>query len=769
MIKYNAYEYNQPFRPNYEAMQIMLYMGGVAAALVTGAGSSMPPGPFWYMAGICSLLAAGKAPAAWRLYQIQKNLGGRELSFITLQKLQAMIAKHPKDMWLGYGFEWEQRHVQRMYEISKRDWANQEQRYREPFLRSFYRRHIQDMPVPARKIRNLKPVWTMEENTFLPRFREPEPAMGKAWIHGIEPHESTVYQPLKHIEGHTLIIGTTGAGKTRLFDLLISQCILRDETVIIVDPKGDKELAANAERACKALTAVFNDEKKPHPNRGRTKEFIYFNPAFPEKSARLNPLRNFSRVTEVASRISALMQSANGGNDPFKAFSWQALNNVVQGLAMIEGRPTLTKIKHFLEGGAHGLVCEAMQKFIRDHNIDLDKYIRLLPDNGRNRTNKGNVQYKLTECTEKEKADALVDIYNLCGMSKDYPNSDLEGLISMYEHDATHFSKMVANLLPIMNMLTSGVLGPLLSPDPNDTEDKRPSTDTQKIIQQKQVAYIGLDSLTDSIVGSAIGSMILSDLTAVAGQRYNYGQELEPVNIFVDEAAETINEPLIAMLNKGRGAKMRLYVATQTIADFAARLGSQDKAMQVLGNVNNTIALRTIDQQTQEYICETMPKTRIEYVMRGQSQSMDSEVPVLHSGGQNEVLREEEADMFPAPMLGSLPNLEYIAKISGGKIVKGRLPILIDDPNAAKDEKEAEKKKLLEDARQRETYPEAKQSEIPVYGRGRKHGEMPVPSYGKKDAPGSGSVPDNPVRTRREPLPPVSELFPNPRLDPEEK
>ena len=726
MIKYNAYEYNQPFRPNYEAMQIMLYTGGAFMALVTGAGSGMPPGPFWYMSGICAFMALKKAPAAWRLYQIQKNLGGRELTFITLPELQKMISKRKTDMWLGYGFEWEQRHVQRMYEISKRDWAQQEQRYREPWLREFYRKHIQDMRVPGmvnagkqgQQFRIRGPV-----NTFLPRYKEPEPAMGKAWIHGIEPHEKTIYQPLKHIEGHTLIIGTTGAGKTRLFDLLISQCILRDETVIIVDPKGDKELAANAERACKALTKAFREQAEAARNAGadapepRTKEFIYFNPAFPEKSARLNPLRNFSRVTEVASRISALMQSANGGNDPFKAFSWQALNNVVQGLAMIEGRPTLTKIKHFLEGGAHGLVCAAMEKFIKKHEISLDKYIKLLPDSGRNRTNKGNVQYKLTECTEKERADALVDIYNLCGMSRDYPDSDLEGLVSMYEHDATHFSKMVANLLPIMNMLTSGVLGPLLSPDPNDTDDDRPSTDTQKIIQQKQVAYIGLDSLTDSIVGSAIGSMILSDLTAVAGQRYNYGQELEPVNIFVDEAAETINEPLIAMLNKGRGAKMRLYVATQTIADFAARLGSQDKAMQVLGNVNNTIALRTIDQQTQEYICETMPKTRIEYVMRGQSQSMDSEVPVLHSGGQNEVLREEEADMFPAPMLGSLPNLEYIAKISGGKIVKGRLPILIDDPEASQEkevqEKEAEERKRI--SIQRELHPE--RQHIPMYGR----------------------------------------------------
>jgi len=40
-----------------------------------------------------------------------------------------------------------------------------------------------------------------------------------------------------------------------------------------------------------------------------------------------------------------------------------------------------------------------------------------------------------------------------------------------------------------MNMLTSGTLGPLLSPDPNDIDDTRPITDSARIINQAQVAY----------------------------------------------------------------------------------------------------------------------------------------------------------------------------------------------------------------------------------------------------------------------------------------
>lgn len=133
------------------------------------------------------------------------------------------------------------------------------------------------------------------------------------------------------------------------------------------------------------------------------------------------------------------------------------------------------------------------------------------------------------------------------------------------------------------------------------------------------VAYIGLDSLTDSMVGSAIGSLFLSDLTTVAGDRYNFGVNNKPVNIFVDEAAEVINDPFIQLLNKGRGAKLRLFVATQTFADFAARMGSKDKALQVLGNINNTFSLRVIDPETQKFITDNLPKTRLNYVMRTQA------------------------------------------------------------------------------------------------------------------------------------------------------
>lgn len=77
--------------------------------------------------------------------------------------------------------------------------------------------------------------------------------MGQPWIHGVEPNEVDLYQPLKHVEGHSLWVGTTGSGKTRAFDVNIAQAIMRNEVVIIIDPKGDKEMRDNARRTCEAM------------------------------------------------------------------------------------------------------------------------------------------------------------------------------------------------------------------------------------------------------------------------------------------------------------------------------------------------------------------------------------------------------------------------------------------------------------------------------------------------------------------------------------
>jgi conjugal transfer pilus assembly protein TraD len=202
------------------------------------------------------------------------------------------------------------------------------------------------------------------------------------------------------------------------------------------------------------------------------------------------------------------------------------------------------------------------------------------------------------------------------------------------------------------------------------------------------VLYIGLDSLADGTVGSAIGSLLLADLTAVAGDRYNYGIEsMKPVNLFIDEAAEVINQPTIQLMNKGGGARFRGTIATQTFADFASRLGDENKARQVLANTNNKIALRVLDSETQQYIADGIPKIKARTMSVMYDHGINAEMND-NNAGYREQSREEEADLIPPALLSELPPLHYFARLSGGRTIKGRIPILGSvevDNNRSKD------------------------------------------------------------------------------------
>lgn len=593
------YDYELPWRPNFELTAIGGWLVTAAMAYPVSRWSELPWEPFRWLLYFSLLAAASRVPSAYGIWRRKWILKRYVFQFLVVEALQRNVAKHPDDLWFGWGFDWGQRHAQMAYEILKRDMSDL-------------------IPIDPQR-------------------------MGDIWIHGLEATETDIRQPLAHTAGHTLIVGTTGSGKTRLFDTLVTQAVLRGEAVIIIDPKGDKDLKWCAERVCRMMG---------HPER-----FVYFHPAFPEDSARLDPLRNFNRASEVASRIAAVTPG-EGASDPFKAFGAKALDNIVQGLVSIEQRPTLVKLRRYLEGGPGTLVVRALERY----------FDQCLPDGWQSRIS------GKTKDTDA-RAAALVRFYR-DAVQEEHPNMDLEGLLSMFEHDRTHFGKMISSLLPTMNMLTSGTLGPLLSPDPTDVDDLRPITDSARIINNAQVAYIGLDSLSDGMVGSAIGSILLADLASVAGDRYNYGVDNRPVNIFVDEAAEVINDPCIQLLNKGRGARLRLFIATQTFADFAAKTGSDAKARQILGNVNNLVALRVTDSETQQYITDNLPKTRLQYIMRTQGVSTHSSNPAVFSGNIGERLMEEEGDLFAPQLLGKLPDLHFIAKLSGGRVVKGRLPVL---------------------------------------------------------------------------------------------
>lgn len=627
-FKSDAYTYENLWRENFELHAAVGWYLSLIVTFVVMLMSSRPKEPFLFMMFFSFLMALWRSWGALKLWKRQNLLKGRALTFITVKELADLVknsVKHSKDHWIGKGFIWEKRHTQMAYDMLNTD----------------FQTAISDSN-QAQK-------------------------MGSGWIHGIEPNEIDLWQPLKHVEGHTLIIGVPGSGKTRLFDLLVSQCIDRGESVLIIDPKGDKELRENARRACKAI--------------GAENRFFCFHPAFPDESVSIDPLKNFTRPTELASRIAALLPQG-GSAQSFSDFAWKTVSTIVKGILMCNEKPSLVKIYHYVKFGSNKLFREAQRKYLAEMGGEEGAQLLALYESELEASEdlwESETKYQRVS-KDIFVTRAAARFYREYLMEK-YPNADLEDLINQHEHDQAHYSKMITNLQPILEKLTSGIMSSLMSPDSSPLEQQKTMAifDNKSFLNEQCVVFIGLDALSDVQVSHAIGSLLLSDLASVAGSRFNFmdPSEMKPINIFVDEASEVLNEPFIQLLNKGRGAAMRLFVATQTISDFTACMGDPARANQILGNINNKFALRTTDTATQKYLADHMPKTRVKQIIRGQGVGGDNDSPLMHSGHLMESMTEQEVPLFAQELFGMMPNLEYLAFVSGGIAYKGRIPILV--------------------------------------------------------------------------------------------
>jgi len=606
--KYTMAEYEMLWRPNYEVNQTLIWIAGACVSLAVHVYAPLNTSVFLYFMATCLIMAALRGYPAIINARRLKSLSKVALSFISPPEHKKKIAKYAEALWLGWGFNWEGIHTQKAFDLQK---------------------------VNPRDFVGID-----------------EKQMGAPWLHAIAGTEKDLTVPLDHLEGHSLIVGTTGSGKTRLLDLICSAAVRRSpkECLIVVDPKGDRDLREGLRKACNEM-----DE----PDR-----FMLFHPAFPEESCRINPLQNFTRSTELGSRISSCL-GEDTGSDTFINFGQMAITHIVGGLVQSRKKPTLRDIRRVIEVGPDKLVCDAIEAYLRD--IHEERWIRPVAEK--------EAGYKKSRDPDRARADALINYYRN-SVDEGSQDADLEGLMSLYEHDRVHFGKMITSLMPVLTMLTSGPFGDLLSPKGGEDDD-RLIVNTASLIAEGKVLYIGLDSLSDNAVAKMVGSMLLADMASVAGDRYNYMEKRgTTVNLIVDEAAEVVNKPTIQLLNKGRGAQFRMTIATQTFQDFTAALGSEANAEQVLANCNNLVALRTMDAETQKYITDSIPTTRIRYIMQTQAASTDSEDPILFSGNHGERLMEEEVPLFAPQWLGMLPNLHYLGKVSGGRIIKGRLPIL---------------------------------------------------------------------------------------------
>lgn len=447
--------------------------------------------------------------------------------------------------------------------------------------------------------------------------------------------------PLSALSSHLLVFGQTGSGKTRFASLYATSFIARhpEGALILFDPKGDADLRAVVRAACAEA--------------GRPHAFIELDLSRPGQSVRFDPLRNYARTTSVASRVASLLPEAHSGS-PFAAFAWRQLLVLADALHYVGDRPTLAALRAVVEGDGQALLDRTLEAWSR----------RTPAPPGAAAEGAGAralARYRAVVAACPVRADPVVD-----------------ALVEVVTHDRVHRGKMIQSLLPVLAALTARDLRALLSPDAGE-DDARPVFDSHKVIDQSRVLYVGLDVLTDPMVGSALGSLVLADLAQVAGQRVRQGGS--PVLVMIDEAAELAGEPLLQLLNKSRGAGFQLVLAAQTVHDFAARLGSTAMASALLGNPGNVIALRTSDAGTQRFFTDALPPIHCAERGEGRSMAKVGSGPRSHpSATASWQVRVTPAPWVAPGALSQLPDLHFFARTADGRVWRGALPFLSARP-----------------------------------------------------------------------------------------
>lgn len=478
---------------------------------------------------------------------------------------------------------------------------------------------------------------------------------GGPQLHGVSMREKPVFMNLADRAQHMLVLGTTGVGKTRFAELVISQDIHRGDVVIVLDPKGDVAL----------LKRVLQEAKSAH----RSEQVRILHLGFPHLSCRYNPIGFFTKVTQVATRIANALPST-GEAAAFREFAWKYVHLVTRGLVALNIKPTYRVIHYYITKLDQLFIQVAQTQFEQD--ACLAKAFQQFVE-----VNKKNASYleKLVTLMEyhfrKQGHDAIL------------ANSHwqlLNDLLTACRMDRVYYDKITASVGPLLEKLTSGDIAELLSPDEH-TDDSRPIIDWLSVIKHKQIVYIGMDALTDTMIASTVGNALLADLVATAGYLYKYEKDFPSIQVHADEFNEVIGDEFVPLLNKARAAGFHITAYTQTWSDVEARLVSKAKASQVAGNLGSVIMFRCKDANTVDMLLNQLPKVPILRATPGSTSSdqADSNEGVYFHSNNEDRLNYQDMPLLNQSDMLNLPKGHAFALLNGGKLYKLRMPLLTED------------------------------------------------------------------------------------------
>lgn len=119
------------------------------------------------------------------------------------------------------------------------------------------------------------------------------------------------------------------------------------------------------------------------------------------------------------------------------------------------------------------------------------------------------------------------------------------------------------------------------------------------------ITYLGLDSLRNAELARVVSTNVLLNLANMCSKRLQLGAK-DHIAVIIDEASHLENEYLLSLLKKARGANITVVVATQSPADWNE--GLEKTWESITGNINSAIIMRQNTLNAQELCADFLGK-----------------------------------------------------------------------------------------------------------------------------------------------------------------
>jgi len=490
---------------------------------------------------------------------------------------------------------------------------------------------------------------------------------GKPWLHGVGSREERdLFLKQSQRNSHAVVFGMTRVGKTRLMSILVNQDIRNGEAVLVIDPKGDLELMQDMYCACRTA--------------GRLADFKVLHAGMPEVSAKYNPLKNYTNISEVATRITSAIQ-AEGEGKQFQDFAWKFLNIVATCLEEMNEPISYKSLSFFVTRPKQLLLAYCDKILPRKDPNYLHKVEEILMDNGPKIDKRGRPAEPMTRA----------------GAAREYIAQYIESVISEGDLTALHdsiiadlyhaaqigeeyYGKITASLGPVFDKINKTPAGEVFSWQNNFG---LPEIALHDLIKRKQVVYIGLDSMSNKAMSEAVGQAVIADLISLCGRLYKTSTgSRDGLCLHTDEFSELVRDEFVTLLNKAGGAGIKVTAYTQTVNDLGAIFGNNsDKPKMLLGNFGTTVMMRVANQDTARTFTDCLEtiRTRTTTPSTAANDRADGDSGELFTTHNTDQIAEDTSQIITDNDVFSLPKGQAFVLTNGGELYKARIPLPKND------------------------------------------------------------------------------------------